>query len=142
MSNDIFIHQVFCIYIKFPDIHVKTIFLSQCNYVRRPGRDMILYFLTRDFFFQLAISFSNSRLLFPRRDFFFFFNSRLFFFQRHWNLHKIRPSTNTESPPGRPDVLFFLPQLQNTLDCKTDTSREDIEIAKEMCCSTHSETRI
>ena len=26
------------------------------------------------------------------------------------------------------------------MDCKTDTSREDFEIAEEMCCSTHSET--
>ena len=26
-----------------------------------------------------------------------------------WNLHRIRPSTNMESPSGRPDVLFFLP---------------------------------
>lgn len=26
---------------------------------------------------------------------------------QHWNLHRIRPSLNQESPPGRPDVLYF-----------------------------------
>ena len=26
---------------------------------------------------------------------------------RHWNTHKIRPVRNTESPSGKPDVLFF-----------------------------------
>ena len=26
----------------------------------------------------------------------------------NWNLHKIRPC-NAETPPGRPDTLFFLP---------------------------------
>ena len=30
---------------------------------------------------------------------------------QHWNLHKIRPSLNQESPPGQPDILYFLPKL-------------------------------
>lgn len=34
---------------------------------------------------------------------------------QHWNLHKIRPSINQESPPGRPDVLYFLPELKETI---------------------------
>ena len=36
----------------------------------------------------------------------------------HWNVHCIRPSTNPDSPPGRPDSLFFLPSLvsQQTRD--------------------------
>jgi hypothetical protein len=29
---------------------------------------------------------------------------------RLWNLHRIRPSFNVESPAGRPDFLFFLPE--------------------------------
>ncbi|CAH3031370.1 unnamed protein product, partial [Pocillopora meandrina] len=29
---------------------------------------------------------------------------------RLWNLHRILPSTNSKSPSGRPDVLFFLPE--------------------------------
>ena len=34
---------------------------------------------------------------------------------QHWNLHKIRPSSNQESPPGRPDVLYFLTELKETM---------------------------
>ena len=34
---------------------------------------------------------------------------------QHWNLHRIRPQNNVESPPGRPDTLFFLPELQGDL---------------------------
>ena len=29
---------------------------------------------------------------------------------RLWNLHRILPPTNSKSPSGRPDVLFFLPE--------------------------------
>ena len=29
---------------------------------------------------------------------------------QHWNLHKIRPSRNEDSPAGRPDVLYFIPE--------------------------------
>ena len=59
---------------------------------------------------------------------------------RHWNLHKIRPSSNNESPPGRPDVLFFLPQLLNTADYKTPAPSDEIEIATEMCSTNGDET--
>ena len=59
---------------------------------------------------------------------------------RHWNLHKIRPSSNTESSPGRPDVLFFLPQLLNAADYKTPAPSDEIEIATEMCCTNVGET--
>lgn len=31
---------------------------------------------------------------------------------RHWNTHKIRPYSHQETPHGKPDVLFFLPQLK------------------------------
>ena len=32
---------------------------------------------------------------------------------RNWNLHRIRPSNNAESPSGVPDVLYFNHCLQN-----------------------------
>ncbi|KAJ7384374.1 hypothetical protein OS493_022487 [Desmophyllum pertusum] len=32
---------------------------------------------------------------------------------RHWNLHRIRPYRMYDCPHGRPDVLFFLPQLHD-----------------------------
>ena len=59
---------------------------------------------------------------------------------KHWNLHKIRPSSNTESPPHRPDVLFYLPQLRETADRETAIPCDEIEIAKEMCSTAVSET--
>ena len=31
----------------------------------------------------------------------------------HWNVHRLRPSTNPDSPPGRPDSPFFLPSLSS-----------------------------
>ena len=33
---------------------------------------------------------------------------------RHWNTHKIRPYSQQETPHGKPDVLFFLPQLKGS----------------------------
>ena len=59
---------------------------------------------------------------------------------RHWNLHKVRPSSNNESPPGCPDVLLFLPQLINTADYKTPAPSDEIEIATEMCSTNGDET--
>lgn len=50
-----------------------------------------------------------------------------------WNVHRIRPSTNRESPPGRPDVLYCFPQMSGTNDFKIPTSIDDIEICAEVC---------
>ena len=32
---------------------------------------------------------------------------------QHWNLHKIRPSKSEDSPAGRPDVLYFIPEADD-----------------------------
>ena len=53
---------------------------------------------------------------------------------RLWNLHRIRPSTNPESPPGRPDILYFLPEITETQDYITTVDMDDVEIAQEVCC--------
>ena len=54
----------------------------------------------------------------------------------HWNVHRIRPSTNPDSPPGRPDSLFFLPSLvsQQTRDCKHFVDESDVDVAEDLCC--------
>ena len=52
-----------------------------------------------------------------------------------WNLHNIRPSRNTESPSGRPDTMYFVPEITGTLDYKTDVDLDDLEVAKEMFSS-------
>ena len=33
---------------------------------------------------------------------------------RFGNVHRIRPSSNPESPPGRPDILHFLSDITET----------------------------
>ena len=53
---------------------------------------------------------------------------------RLWNVHKIRPSTNVESPSGRPDVLFFLPEVSNSRNYITGVDLDELELAEERCC--------
>ena len=52
----------------------------------------------------------------------------------HWNVHKIRPSLNSDCPAGRPDVLYFLPELMETLDYSTQVPDDEMEVAEQMCC--------
>lgn len=54
-----------------------------------------------------------------------------------WNLHRIRPSTNPNSPPGRPDTLYFLPSLlgDEISDYKQPVDDDDIDVAEELCSS-------
>ena len=54
---------------------------------------------------------------------------------RLWNVHRIRPSSNPESPPGRPDMLYFLPEITETQDFLVGVDLEDVELAKEVFCS-------
>lgn len=49
---------------------------------------------------------------------------------RLWNAHRIRPSTNMESPTGRPDVLCFLPEVSNTRNFITDVGLDELELAE------------
>ena len=48
---------------------------------------------------------------------------------RSWNLHRIRPSNNAESPSGAPDVLYFNPQSAEVENYSVPVSREDHDIA-------------
>ena len=54
-----------------------------------------------------------------------------------WNLHKIRPSFNQESPPGRPDVLYCLPELQGVSSYHKSVDDEELLVAEELCCENH-----
>ena len=51
-----------------------------------------------------------------------------------WNLHKIRPTNNAESPSGRPDMLYFVPDVTGGADLKQDVDIDDIELAEQRCC--------
>ena len=48
-----------------------------------------------------------------------------------WNLHNIRPSNNLESPAGRPDTMYFIPEITGTRHYKIDVDLDDLEVAKE-----------
>ena len=54
-------------------------------------------------------------------------------FAMQWNLHKIRPSRNEESPSGRPDLLYFIPESTGARDLMNLVSLDDIEIAEQLC---------
>ena len=53
-----------------------------------------------------------------------------------WNLDKIRPSPNQESPSGtcRPDMLFFVPEVTGGEDLKAQVDLDEIDIVEEDCC--------
>ena len=36
-----------------------------------------------------------------------------------WNIHRVRPSPFAEAPGGKPDVLFFAPEVSGQLDVMT-----------------------
>ena len=51
------------------------------------------------------------------------------------NLPRIWPSTNLESPSGKPDILYFLLELKGGQDYSTPIDVEEIEIAENMCAT-------
>ena len=53
---------------------------------------------------------------------------------QQWNMHRIRRSTNANSPSGRPDTIFFIPEAFDSTSYLQDVSLLDLEVAKDMCC--------
>ena len=50
-----------------------------------------------------------------------------------WNNHYIiRKTHNAESPPGRPNVLYFTPTLSNGEECKLPSNDHDFLLAEQM----------
>ena len=52
----------------------------------------------------------------------------------------MRPSRNVESPSGRPDTLYFLPEINRARNLITPVSLDDIDIAEQRCCCRAPET--
>ncbi|XP_022780830.1 uncharacterized protein LOC111322059, partial [Stylophora pistillata] len=50
-----------------------------------------------------------------------------------WNVHRIRPYSNVESPSGKPDVLYFVPASAESQDYMTPVDIDEIEIAQDTC---------
>ena len=53
---------------------------------------------------------------------------------KHWNLHKIYPSSNELSPHGRQDTIYLLPELRNTMLYLHNTANEELQVTKDVCC--------
>ena len=49
-----------------------------------------------------------------------------------WNVHQIRRNRNGECPSGRPDVIYFSPELYDSRNCGTPVSDEDVAICNEL----------
>ena len=54
----------------------------------------------------------------------------------YWNTHSIRQVNNSESPAGRPDQLYFIPQIQENQDFKCLPEEFDLtlETVQELYC--------
>ncbi|CAL9692552.1 unnamed protein product [Knipowitschia caucasica] len=52
---------------------------------------------------------------------------------RLWNTHTIRRSRNAVSPPGKPIVMYRLPQLFGCTDHLKQVGNEQIELCREEC---------
>ena len=50
-----------------------------------------------------------------------------------WNVHRIRLSSNLESPCGKPDINYFIPESVGAQDYNTSVDTIDIAIAEDMC---------
>lgn len=52
-----------------------------------------------------------------------------------WNTHNIRhqPQNVVECPSGKPDIMFFNPELYDAVDYKFPVVMQDIEAMKNFC---------
>ena len=55
-----------------------------------------------------------------------------------WNNHRMRPSANCESPGGRPDLLFSLPEVSDTRDFIVEADRDDNTLCQQLVCNSSS----
>ena len=50
-----------------------------------------------------------------------------------WNSHRICHIRNSNSPGGRPDVLYFTPEGSGVTDCKFPLDVHDVNLAMDYC---------
>ena len=50
-----------------------------------------------------------------------------------WNSYRIRHIKNSNSPGGRPDVLYFTPEGLGVTDCKFPLDNHDVNLAMDYC---------
>ncbi|XP_033730015.1 uncharacterized protein LOC117319292 [Pecten maximus] len=53
-----------------------------------------------------------------------------------WNQHTVRQHRQSGTPCGKPDIMFHLPRLYDTVDYKVEVDLSDVEnIIREWCVS-------
>ena len=57
---------------------------------------------------------------------------------KFWNTHWIRQSANKESPGGKPDVIYSIPELHNTENFLVDVTLDDVDVAGDLCIPRHT----
>ena len=57
---------------------------------------------------------------------------------KFWNTHWIRQSANKESPGGKPDVIYSIPELHNTENFLVDVTLDDVDVAEDLCIPRHT----
>ena len=56
-----------------------------------------------------------------------------------YNNPRIRPSVNHESPGGRSDLLFSLPEVSGTSDFMIEVNKVDITVSQQLVCDSNSD---
>ena len=51
-----------------------------------------------------------------------------------WNIHHIRSNKASYSPPGKPDVLFYMPERNNTCSYLLPISVQELNILLSIAC--------
>ena len=51
-----------------------------------------------------------------------------------WNKHRIRPSVNSESPSGRPDLLYYLSEISPTQNFLVPADNDDVILCEQQLC--------
>ena len=52
-----------------------------------------------------------------------------------WNQHTIQIKKNNPGPRGKPDVMFFQPQLHDTIDFKISCDNDCVDVCRDMYTS-------
>ncbi|XP_048749877.2 uncharacterized protein LOC125661760 [Ostrea edulis] len=52
---------------------------------------------------------------------------------QEWNQHRMRHTKSAELPGGKPDLMFYVPQLYDTLDYKIEIDEADVDAAEDFC---------
>ena len=50
----------------------------------------------------------------------------------HWNIHSINNTRNVDIPSGKPNIMFFTPEVYGTYSYGTPVDIESVDVCMEM----------